>query len=101
MILQVSKHNDLYSAKFWWGKTLANRSFMSFGEEIVCEFTIANISFFSEPGIWLGKILVNGVRFVKFVKIFSYQNFVLYGSYLQAEMKLSFEKDDKMASFLK
>ena len=29
---------------------------MSFGEENVGEFTIANISYFSEPGIWLGKI---------------------------------------------
>ena len=28
-----------YSAKFWWGKTLANRSFQSFGEENFGEFT--------------------------------------------------------------
>ena len=33
-----------YSAKFWRGKTLANRSFQSFGVENVGEFTIANIA---------------------------------------------------------
>ena len=43
-----------YSEKFWWVKTLANRSFQSFGEENVGEFIIANISYFSESGIWLG-----------------------------------------------
>ena len=32
-----------YSAKFWWGKALANRSFQSFGEEIVGAFTIATL----------------------------------------------------------
>ena len=42
---------------------------MSFDEENVGEFTIANISYFSEPGIWLGKILANGVRFAKFSKV--------------------------------
>ena len=31
-----------YSAKFWRGKTLANRSFQTFGEENVGELTIAN-----------------------------------------------------------
>ena len=51
---------------------------MSFGEENVGEFTIVNISYFSEPGIWLGKILANGVRFAK---VFPRQSFVLYGSY--------------------
>ena len=44
--------------------------FMSFGEDNVGEFTIANISYFSEPGIWLGKILATGVRFAKFAKVF-------------------------------
>ena len=44
-----------YNAKFWWGKTLANRLFLSFGEENVGEFTIANVSYFNESGIWLGK----------------------------------------------
>ena len=36
-------HVLLYSAKFW-GKTLANRSFQSFGEENVGKFTMANIA---------------------------------------------------------
>ena len=45
-----------YSAKVWWEKTWANKLFQSFGEEDVGEFTIANISYFSELGIWLGKI---------------------------------------------
>ena len=43
---------------------------MSFGKENVGKFTIANISYFSEPGIWLGKILASGVRFAKFAKVF-------------------------------
>ena len=44
---------------------------MSFGEENVGEFTIANIIYFiSESGIWLGKILVNGIHFAKFAKAF-------------------------------
>ena len=59
-----------YSAKCWRGKTLANRSFQSFGEEKIGEFTIATISYYSESGIWLGKILANGVRFAKFAKVF-------------------------------
>ena len=42
-----------YSTKFWRHKTLANQSFRSFGEENVGEFTIANVSYFSESGIWL------------------------------------------------
>ena len=45
---------------------MANRSFHSFDKENVCEFTIANISYFSEYGIWLDKILANDVRFIKF-----------------------------------
>ena len=70
-----------YSAKFWRGKTLANRSFQTFGEENVGELTIANniISYFSESGIWLGKILANDVQFAKFAKVFPRQNFALYG----------------------
>ena len=47
-----------------------NRSSLSFGEKNVGEFTIANISYFGEPGIWLGKILVNGICFTKFAKVF-------------------------------
>ena len=57
-----------YNAKFLWGKTLVNRSFQSFSEENFGEFAIANISYFSESGIWLGKILANDVCFVKFAK---------------------------------
>ena len=44
---------------------MANQSFQSFGKENVGEFTMANISYFSESGIWLGKILANYVRFAK------------------------------------
>ena len=54
---------------------------MSFGEKNFGEFTIANISYFSEPGIWLGEILANGIRFTKFTKVFPCQNFALYSSY--------------------
>ena len=68
-----------YSAKFWWGETLANRSFQSFGGENVGDFTIASITYFSKSGIWLGKILANNVRFAKFAKVFPRQNFALYG----------------------
>ena len=53
--------------------------FISFGKEYVGKFTIANISYFSEPGIWLGKILANAVRFAKFAKVFPRQYFALYG----------------------
>ena len=48
---------------------------MSFGEENVDKFTIGNISYFSESGIWLGKILVNGVHFTN---VFPYRNFAPY-----------------------
>ena len=71
----------LYSTKFWQGKTLMNRSFQSFGEENVGKFTIVNVSYFSEPGIWLGKILANDVLFAKFTKVFPCQNFALYGKH--------------------
>ena len=57
-----------------------NRSFQSFGKENVGEFTTVNISYFSESGIWLGKILANGVRFAKFAKVFHRQKFALYGN---------------------
>ena len=69
-----------YNAKFWQGTTLANQLFQSFGKENVGEFTIANVSYFSESRIWQDKILVNGVRFIKFAKVFPYQNFALYGT---------------------
>ena len=64
----------LYSTKFWWGKTSANRSFQSFGKENVGKFTNANIGYFSDSGIWLGKILVSDVCFAK---VFPHQNFAL------------------------
>ena len=54
--------------------------FMKFGEENVGKFTIANISYFSEFGIRLGKILVNGVCFAKLANVFQHQNFTLYGN---------------------
>ena len=38
------------------------------------KFTIANITYFSESGIWLGKILVNDDRFTK---VFLHQDSVL------------------------
>ena len=34
----------LYSAKRWWGKTLANQSFQSFGEENVGKFKLLVLS---------------------------------------------------------
>ena len=33
----------LYNAKLWRGKSLANRLFQSFGEEIVGEYAIATL----------------------------------------------------------
>ena len=65
-----------YSTKFQWGKTLTNQLFQSFGKENFGEFTIATISYFSESGIWLGKILVNDIHLTKFAKFFPHQNFV-------------------------
>ena len=59
----------LHSAKFWRSKTLANRLFQSFGKGNVGKFTIANISYFSESGIWLGKILANDICFAKFTEV--------------------------------
>ena len=42
-VMKMLNHSILtnvpYSAKFWQGKTLGNRSFQSFGEENVGEFT--------------------------------------------------------------
>ena len=77
-------HNQLATyciaiTKFWWGKTWANRSFQSFGKENVGKFTNANIGYFSDSGIWLGKILANGIRFAK---VFPCQNLALYGYYV-------------------
>ena len=51
-----------------------NQSFQSFGKENVGKFTIANISYLSESGIWLSKILVNDVWLAKFAKVFLHQN---------------------------
>ena len=50
---------------------------MNFGEENVGKFTIANINY---SGIWLDKILTNGIRFAKFAKVSPCQNFALYDS---------------------
>ena len=52
------------------GKTSANWSFQSFGS--------------AESGTWQGKILVSNVRFAKFTKIFTRQNFALYGTLIIA-----------------
>ena len=65
-------------AQNFGGTKLANQLFQSFGEENVGEFTIANIKYFSESGIWLGKLLANDVRFTKG---FPHRNFVPYGIY--------------------
>ena len=54
-----------YSTKLCQGKTLANQSFQSFGKENSGEFTIATISYYSECGICLDKILANDDRFAK------------------------------------
>ena len=53
---------------------------MGFGKDNVGKFALANISYFSEPGIWLGKILANGIHFAKFAKVFPNQNFALYSN---------------------
>ena len=52
--------------------------FMVLVGENVSEFTVAYSSYCSESGIWLGKILVNGVSFAKSAKFFPRQNFPLY-----------------------
>ena len=44
--------------------------FRVLAKESVGEFTIAYISYFSESGIWLGKILANGIPFTKSAKVF-------------------------------
>ena len=63
-----------YSANSpWSGKTLTNNNFRVLERKNVGEFTIANniIRYLSESGIWLGKILVNDIRFTKFATKFS------------------------------
>ena len=64
---------------FGGGKPWRIDRYRVFGEENVGEFTIATISYSSEPGIWLGKTLANDVRFAKFAKVFTRQSFALYG----------------------
>ena len=44
--------------------------------ENVGKFTIA----ISDSGIWLGKILANGIPFAKSAEVFHHQNFALYGN---------------------
>ena len=77
--LNRNEHLLLFSAKFWQGRTLANQSFQSFGEGKCWQILIVYISYFSESGIWLGKILANGIPFAKSAKVFPRQNFALYG----------------------
>ena len=71
--------NVPYSGKQWQGKTLANQSFQSFGEENIGEFNLLTNSSFIGSVIWQGKILTNYVRFAKFAKVFSHHRFALYG----------------------
>ena len=47
-----------HSSKVWRGKTLPN------------VLLTANVSYFSESEIWLGKISVNGIQFAKFAIVF-------------------------------
>ena len=54
-----------HSSKVWRGKTLPN------------VLLTANVSYFSESEIWLGKISVNGIQFAKFAIVFPHQNFEL------------------------
>ena len=68
---------------------MAIRSFQSLGEGNVGEFTIAYINYFSESGIRLGKIMVNGIPFAKSAKVFPCQNFVLYGNSCYSYTKTS------------
>ena len=56
-----------------------DQSFQGFGGENVGEFTVAYISYCSKSGIWLGKMLANGVSFAKSAKVFPRQKFPLYG----------------------
>ena len=78
---QTRSHYILYSTKFWRGKNLADQSFQNFGKENVGEFTVANISCFSDLEFgWANYILANDVCFTKFTKVFPRQNFVLYGN---------------------
>ena len=65
---------------FGGGKLWRIDHYRVFGKENVGEFTIATISYSSEPGIWLGKTLANDVRFAKFAKVFPHQSFALYGN---------------------
>ena len=68
--------NIPYSAERWWGKTLANQSFQSFGEENIGEFKLL---IFIGSGVWLGKILANNIRFTKLANVFPHHCFALYG----------------------
>ena len=60
----------LYSAKFW-----RIDRFRVLAGENVGDFAVAYISYCSESGIWLGKILANGVSFAKSAKVFPCQEF--------------------------
>ena len=67
---------------FGGGKLWRIDCYRVFGEENVGEFTIATISYSSEPGIWLGKTWANDVRFAKFAQVFPHQSFALYGTFI-------------------
>ena len=54
--------------------------FRVLARENVDKFTIANISYFSESGIWLGKIFVNDIWFTKFTIVFCRQNIQIYST---------------------
>ena len=76
----VSQSLYRIAQNFGGGKLWRIDRYRVFGEENVGEFTIATISYSSEPGIWLGKTLANDVRFAKFAKVFPHQSFALYGT---------------------
>ena len=47
---------------------------------LITKMLIDKINYFSESGIWLGKILANGIYFAKSSQGFPCQNFVLYST---------------------
>ena len=65
-----------YAQNFGRVKLWQINCFRVLSRENVGEFYI---SYFSESGIWLGKILVNDITFAKSAKVFHRQDFALYG----------------------
>ena len=82
------------------GRNLSELIVLDFGEENVGKFTIANISYFSESGIWLGKILANGICYAKFAKVFPSQNFVLWCKCSHMEISLCEETSSYWCVFI-